>query len=79
MSEERHPDYIVSIRTGRKIQSKIELFRKSKWTNDPSDDVLYRLRIDNAWYGGSHSEKTFLTSEAALALVKGQIVKGGVV
>ncbi len=78
MSEKRRPDYILTLKDGRSVQGKIEIFRKSQWTGIVADEVLYRLRIDNVWYGGGHSDMTFLDKEGVMALVKTNLAKGGV-
>lgn len=79
MSETRRPDYIVTFKDGRTMKRKIELFRKSQWTEDMTDDIYYRVRIDNVWYNGAGGrDKLFLDREGVLAVVRRQLAEGGV-
>lgn len=78
MSETRRPDYILSLKNNRSIKRKIEIFKKSQWTENVADEVYYRLRIDSVWYGGGHREMTFLDKEGVMALVKRSLAEGGV-
>jgi hypothetical protein len=78
MSETRRPDFILTIKEGRSRTGKIEIFRKSQWTGIVADEVLYRLRIDNVWHGGGHSDMTFLDKEGVMAIIRQNMARGGV-
>jgi len=77
MSDIRKPDYIVTCRRGRRTDTKFEIFRKSQWTGKPTDEKLYRIRIDGVWQGGTHGDMLFYDAAGALRLLKVLVTKGG--
>jgi hypothetical protein len=79
MSEIRKPAYTVTGRDSRnKATSRIEVFLKSQWTDNPADEFEYRVRIDRIWYGGKHGQMTFLDADGVMALVRQILVTGGI-
>jgi hypothetical protein len=79
MSEIRKPAYIITKRdTENRTTVKIEVFRKSQWTDNPADEFEYRVRIDRIWYGGKHGKMTFLDGDGVMALVRQTLVAGGI-
>lgn len=81
MSECRKADYIVTLRAPQCVgdqKLKIEIFRKSQWTGELVDILLYRLRINGVWHGGSHNGMEFMNKEDVLALLRSKMAEGGV-
>jgi len=79
MSEERNPIYTITFRKGRRRKTRIEVFGKHQWTDDPADSLQYRCRIDRRWYGGTHGAMTFMDAGGILALIRRAIAEGGIV
>jgi hypothetical protein len=79
MSEDRRPVYIVTFKTGKKRNHTIEIFKKSQWTGDQSDDIYYRLRIDRVWHGGGWNDKMFINRDGVMAIIQQTLARGGVV
>jgi len=69
MSEKRRADFIIHFQRGRKGSRKLEIFRKSQWTGLPADEFLYRLRWNNKWCNGTHSERRYVTRDEVLNMV----------
>lgn len=70
MAEKRLPVGNLTLLRGREGSCKIEVFRKSQWTNDPADDYKYRLRVNGRWASGKHSKRHYVNQEGLLAEVR---------
>lgn len=78
MSEARRADYILTMKSRTEAPGKIEIFRKSQWTGLLADEAMYRLRINNVWYGGGHKDMTFLGKQDVMIIIRQNLAKGGV-
>ena len=78
MSDKRRADYILTIKSRDAASGKIEIFKKSQWTGQLADEALYRLRINNVWHGGGHTNMTFLGKQDVMIIIRQNLAKGGV-
>lgn len=69
MAEKRLPDVNLTVLRGRKGKCKIEVFRKEQWTNDPTDQYMYRIRLNNRWINGTHNKRHYVNREGVMAEV----------
>jgi len=76
MSDTRVPIYTITARRGRRMELKIEIFRKQQWTARVADKGFYRLRVNGSWHGGTHGDMEFFPVDEALALIKTWIADG---
>jgi len=69
MSEKRRPSFIVNFQRGQAGRGKLEIFRKSLWTDEINDRYHYRLRLNNKWMNGLHGQKQYVLRADIVATV----------
>ncbi|XPV77712.1 MAG: hypothetical protein ACNI27_07275 [Desulfovibrio sp.] len=64
MSDSRRADLILPLLKGKKVISKVELFKEEQFTGQITD--LYRVRIDNRWYQPEGRRYTYVSIDFVL-------------